>query len=109
MENQIYIYLLTTFCIYESTDGNTEDCFTLNKESRQLSLKKSLDREKNDTYENIVIKVTSDFNYDDSIIVPYDSTDNTLLQVTVKVLDVNDNGPIFTSKSYTGGKSKTSF
>ncbi|XP_033644431.1 cadherin-23-like isoform X2 [Asterias rubens] len=93
--NQLIFYFIV--------NGNTEDCFTLNKESRQLSLKKSLDREKNDTYENIVIKVTSDFNYDDSIIVPYDPTDNTLLQVTVKVLDVNDNGPIFTSKSYTGG------
>ena len=67
-------------------------------------MQKELDREQKYSYDDIVVKVTSDPDYSTSTSIPFDHDDDTLLQVIVTVLDENDNGPIFLKKLYTGGK-----
>lgn len=63
---------------------------------------KPLDREAKDTYE-IIVKATEDCNTVPSNLTNFDKEDETTLKVVIKLIDVNDNAPKFTSKVFTGG------
>lgn len=65
---------------------------------------KELDRELTDTHV-LIVKAS-----EDCITVPkidspveFDSHDDTLLRVVVRVNDINDNAPVFVKKIFTGG------
>lgn len=70
-------------------NNSTEQPFTINKYSGQVSLASTLDRESIDSYQFFVSAI-------DSMFQP--STCSVL--VTVNVLDINDNSPVFQSMHY---------
>ncbi|XP_051174171.1 protein dachsous-like [Leptopilina boulardi] len=80
----------------ENNDGNMA-YFSLNKETRNLTLKKELDRE---VQETMILRVIATTNSDGPISNPREKA---ILNITVIVVDVNDNPPIFENKTYFGG------
>lgn len=72
---------------YSITGGNKENKFQLDENTALLSVKNPLDRETTDKY-NLTVSAT-------------DSSTSTNVYVPVKILDVNDNKPIFERSSYT--------
>ncbi|XP_067673636.1 cadherin-23-like [Haliotis asinina] len=79
-------------------DQNETRYFSLNKTTGQLCLHQKLDRETKDLI-NMLIKVSKDCSLSGSPHDPFNSSYNTsdtsLLHVVVKVLDINDNPPVF--------------
>jgi len=61
-----------------------------------------LDREKQEEHV-LLIKATEDCKSVPDNETTFDETDDTLLQVVVKVDDINDNAPRFINKVFTGG------
>lgn len=51
----------------------------------------------------LLIKATEDCETIPESEITFDETDDTLLQVIIRVDDINDNAPQFTSKIFTGG------
>ncbi|XP_044005260.1 protocadherin Fat 1-like isoform X2 [Aphidius gifuensis] len=85
--------------IYYFIDDKAGDYeyFKIDMNTRLLTLVKELDREKKDTmWINII--TTADANGP-----PRDPREQAILNITIIVLDENDNPPIFESKFYSGG------
>ncbi|XP_071953449.1 cadherin-23-like [Antedon mediterranea] len=92
---------------YFIVDGNDPVTFSLNKESGELFLIGSVDREATLSI-TLLIKVSSDPNYTVTSQRKRRSTFNlqtdlSLLQVIVNLEDVNDNGPVFAKDEYIAG------
>ncbi|XP_017773804.1 PREDICTED: cadherin-23 [Nicrophorus vespilloides] len=89
--------------------GNENGLFRLNSETHELSVSAPLDREEQDTH-LLLIKATEDCTRAPNNQSFFDSSDDSLLKVIVKVTDINDNPPKFTHRVFTGGVSTaTSF
>ncbi|XP_034952432.1 cadherin-23-like [Chelonus insularis] len=88
-----------TIPIYYFIDDKVGDneYFQLHKDSRELSLKKKLDREEKDVLTIQVIATASSFG------PPRDPEKEAILNITIIVVDINDNPPIFQSKFYSAG------
>lgn len=65
---------------------------------------KELDRESDETH-ILLVRATEDCINPPENMSFFDSSDDTLLKVVVKVLDVNDNAPKFIHRVFTGGVS----
>ncbi|XP_043480675.1 cadherin-23-like isoform X2 [Leptopilina heterotoma] len=87
---------VNVFYFLESDEGDMS-FFSLNKETRNLTLKKELDRE---VQETMILRVIATTNPDGPNSNPREKA---ILKITVNVVDVNDNSPIFVSKTYFGG------
>ncbi|KAF5304330.1 hypothetical protein FQA39_LY09709 [Lamprigera yunnana] len=84
--------------------GNEEGSFRLNPYTHELTVINKLDREKRNKY-LLLIKATEDCSKSPANLSFFDSNDDTLLKVSVNVLDVNDNAPVFIHRIFTGGVS----
>ncbi|XP_044002013.1 cadherin-23 isoform X2 [Aphidius gifuensis] len=87
---------------YFIVGGNEDGYFILNKLNHTLTTVKKLDREQQDEY-SLLIKATEDCNNVPANESFFEEDDDTLLKVTVKISDINDNPPKFTSDVFTGG------
>ncbi|VDM45688.1 unnamed protein product [Toxocara canis] len=84
--------------------SNGDDKFSIGLTDGVLSLKGSLDRERNDSY-SLKITVT---NFEEAPITDEPSADAAIATVYITVLDVNDNGPIFDKQLYVKAVPRTS-
>ncbi|XP_071943757.1 cadherin-23-like [Antedon mediterranea] len=87
--SQVYYYIV---------EGNSENYFSINKTTGEVSVNGELDREAKSSY-RIVVKASSEVDYQGT--GPYNvTTDFSLKEVIININDVNDNGPIFTQNPY---------
>ncbi|XP_065345647.1 fat-like cadherin-related tumor suppressor homolog isoform X4 [Cloeon dipterum] len=84
----------TSSLIFEIVDGNANDMFFVNPSTGIVVTKKPLDYEKNKFY-NITVEATNMAGV------------KAYCQVTVHVLDQNDNAPVFTQNLFVGSVSET--
>lgn len=89
---------LTISFFIETFYNESAQLFDLNPLTRQLKLKTPLDREETDELK-ILIKVTNNENG----LISNPNSINYTLEVTVHVIDVNDNAPKFPQRLYAGG------
>ncbi|XP_033213887.1 LOW QUALITY PROTEIN: cadherin-23-like [Belonocnema kinseyi] len=89
-------YYIINKGIQDNSNGDMS-YFELDKETRNLTLKKQLDREEKDTMSIIVVATT---NHNGPTSNPREKAN---LNITITVLDVNDNPPKFENKNYFGG------
>ncbi|KAF5272299.1 hypothetical protein FQR65_LT04956 [Abscondita terminalis] len=89
---------------YFLVGGNEDNVFKLNTYTHELTVNKALDRETKDSY-LLLVKATEDCANTHSNQSFFDSHDDSLLKVSIKVLDVNDNPPVFRHRIFTGGVS----
>lgn len=82
--------------------GNDEGLFKLDALSHQLTTTKPLDREKQSQY-TLIVQATNDCMREPRPVARFDPKDNSLLQVLINVIDVNDNPPKFLKSVFTGG------
>ncbi|XP_033230917.1 cadherin-23 isoform X2 [Belonocnema kinseyi] len=87
---------------YFIVGGNDDGLFNLERKTHELSILKSLDREKQDVHV-LLIKAKEDCSTIPENQNFFNESDDTLLKVIVSVTDVNDNPPKFISKVFTGG------
>ncbi|KAK5649206.1 hypothetical protein RI129_000235 [Pyrocoelia pectoralis] len=89
---------------YYIVGGNEEGLFKLHPTTHELVVNTPLDREMKDSH-LLLVKATEECSAPSANLSFFDSHDDTLLKVSVKVLDVNDNRPIFRHRIFTGGVS----
>ncbi|XP_078678305.1 protocadherin Fat 4-like [Branchiostoma floridae x Branchiostoma belcheri] len=77
--------------LYSIVAGNSERKWVIDEESGNISIATTLDRETTDTYE-LTVRA-----YDTYGVSPFNSTD---VNVTITVLDINDNEPVFNPQTY---------
>lgn len=94
---------LPPICYY-IVGGNEKKVFRLNSLQHELILNQPLDRETEDTH-IILIKASEDCINKPKTVSFFDSSDDTLLKVTITIVDVNDNPPRFVHRVFTGGVS----
>ncbi|XP_033097305.1 cadherin-23-like, partial [Anneissia japonica] len=83
---------------YYIVEGNSENLFSINKTTGQLTVNGEIDREVKSSY-RIVVKASSDSDY--TISGPYNVTsDFSLKEILININDKNDNGPKFTQNPY---------
>ncbi|XP_022254982.1 cadherin-23-like, partial [Limulus polyphemus] len=82
--------------------GGDEEYFKLNKMTRELTLKKKLDRE-TIPYHNVVVKAQENCDREPGKVSEFNLLDLTTVKITVNVIDINDNPPKFTDPRFTGG------
>ncbi|CAL1677979.1 unnamed protein product [Lasius platythorax] len=82
--------------------GNEDGLFVLDIYKHELSTAKMLDREQQEEH-ILLVKATEDCETVPDNEMKFDETDDTLLQVVIKVDDINDNAPQFINKVFTGG------
>ncbi|KAK6628109.1 hypothetical protein RUM44_010591 [Polyplax serrata] len=82
--------------------GNENGAFTLDPLSHELRAKKELDREETDQYV-MTVKASEDCLNVPGNFTTFDEEDNSVLTVTVKINDINDQSPKFVKKIFTGG------
>ncbi|KAH9361060.1 hypothetical protein HPB48_002922 [Haemaphysalis longicornis] len=82
--------------------GNEKGRFALDIFTHQLSATEALDREEQANY-TLVVRASDDCFHEPRPVTRFDPKDNTLLQVEISVLDLNDNPPRFVSRVFTGG------
>nr|XP_037269685.1 cadherin-23-like isoform X1 [Rhipicephalus microplus] len=87
---------------YYIVGGNEKGRFVLDIFTHQLSATEPLDREEQANY-TLVVRASDDCFHEPRPVSRFDPKDNTLLQVEITVLDVNDNPPKFVSRVFTGG------
>ena len=87
---------------YHIVGGNEDEKFNLDPVTHELTATSTLDREENKEY-SLIVKATNDCLRKPKPVSQFDSKDNSLLQVVVKVKDVNDNSPKFVKSVFTGG------
>ncbi|EEC14436.1 conserved hypothetical protein [Ixodes scapularis] len=87
---------------YYIVGGNERGRFSLDLFTHQLSASEVLDREEESNY-TLLVRASDDCFHEPRPVARFDSRDNTLLQVQITVLDVNDNPPRFVSPVFTGG------
>ncbi|XP_015518045.2 protocadherin Fat 4 [Neodiprion lecontei] len=90
--------LVTIYYYFTSEDGDMS-YFNLDSETRNMTLTTALDREEQETLSLFVVATTS------SEGVPESPREAATLNITVIVVDVNDNPPTFESSAYYGGVS----
>ncbi|XP_063995154.1 protocadherin Fat 4-like [Diachasmimorpha longicaudata] len=88
--------IVPTYYFIDNKGGDYE-YFTLDKTTRNLTVAQELDRESQETM-NILVITTSD-----SDGPPRNPRPEAVLNITVFVLDVNDNPPVFKRQFYSGG------
>lgn len=94
---------------YFIVGGNDGDFFQLNALTHELTVTNPLDRETQDEH-LLWIKATEDCLSPPNNQSFFDTSDDTLLKLIIKVKDVNDNAPKFVHRVFTGGVSTvTSF
>ncbi|XP_011144581.1 cadherin-23 [Harpegnathos saltator] len=91
-----------TQACYFIVGGNDDGLFTLDIYRHELGTAKILDRERQEEH-ILLIKATEDCETVPLNETTFDEADDTLLQVVVKVDDINDNAPCFINKIFTGG------
>ncbi|XP_015604477.1 protocadherin-like wing polarity protein stan isoform X2 [Cephus cinctus] len=84
------------YYFFTSEDGDMS-YFNLDKDTRNLTLKKVLNREEQETLSLYVVPTI------DSEGPPEDPRNEAILNITIIVVDVNDNPPVFDSSHYHGG------
>ncbi|KAB0799063.1 hypothetical protein PPYR_06943 [Photinus pyralis] len=89
---------------YHIVGGNEEGLFNLHATSHELTVNTPLDRERRDTHV-LLVQATEDCASPPTNLTLFDPHDDTLLKVSVKVLDINDNAPVFRHRIFTGGVS----
>ena len=99
-ENSFFLVNYLTHELTVSTPGH----FPRQTLTLRLQTNKELDRESLDTH-SLLIRATEDCSRLPRNQSYFDPTDDTLLKVVVHVLDVNDNAPKFTHRTFTGGVS----
>ncbi|XP_019645842.1 PREDICTED: protocadherin Fat 4-like [Branchiostoma belcheri] len=77
--------------LYSIVAGNSERKWVIDEESGNISIATTLDRETTDTYE-LTVRA-----YDSYGVLPFNFTD---VNVTITVLDINDNEPVFNPQTY---------
>ncbi|XP_018375495.1 PREDICTED: cadherin-23 [Trachymyrmex cornetzi] len=87
---------------YFIVGGNNGGLFVLDIYKHELGTAKLLDREEQEEHV-LLIKATEDCKTMPENQTTFDKTDATLLQVIVKVDDINDNAPQFIKDVFTGG------
>ncbi|XP_018347185.1 PREDICTED: cadherin-23 [Trachymyrmex septentrionalis] len=87
---------------YFIVGGNNGGLFVLDIYKHELGTAKLLDREQQEEHV-LLIKATEDCKTMPENQTTFDKTDATLLQVIVKVDDINDNAPQFIKDVFTGG------
>ncbi|CAN7993536.1 unnamed protein product [Ixodes hexagonus] len=87
---------------YYIVGGNERRRFSLDLFTHQLSASEVLDREEEANY-TLLVQASDDCFHEPRPVARFDPRDNTLLQVQISVLDVNDNPPRFVSPVFTGG------
>lgn len=121
MANYRDLFKKLCYICYTSTGGDHLSGLKLDKQNRELSLTKKVDRETTNAL-NIVIKATENCNlnidffssvYNSSNVSKssfpanapsaYNSSDESLLWVRVDVVDINDNPPQFSSHDLSAG------
>ena len=82
---------------YFIVDGNEFNTFELIPDKHELLLNKVVDREVQEEY-LLTVKATEECHLhpDELERTRFDPNDDTLLQVRVRILDIDDNPPIFT-------------
>ncbi|XP_043281406.1 cadherin-23-like [Venturia canescens] len=88
-------HILPVYYFFMTSDDTKY--FALNKSSREFTLKEELDREKQD---RMIIHVVAT-PYED--VPPTNPLPESVLEITIIVLDVNDEAPVFNNKSYRAG------
>ncbi|XP_022257020.1 cadherin-23-like [Limulus polyphemus] len=76
--------------------------FMLDKITRELTLEKKLDREKI-AFHNVVVKAQETCSQEPEAVAEFNRDDLTTINITVDVIDINDNPPTFTEQRFTGG------
>ena len=89
---------------YYIVKGNKENLFHLDPLNHQLTTLQQLDREHEEIH-NLVIKATEDCTAVPESISQFDPADDTLLNLSIHVTDINDNSPVFDQQVFTGGVS----
>ncbi|XP_071565121.1 cadherin-23 [Temnothorax nylanderi] len=87
---------------YFIVGGNDDGLFVLDIYKHELGTAKLLDREQQEEHV-LLIKATEDCKTVPENETTFDKTDATLLQVVVRVDDINDNAPQFIKDVFTGG------
>ncbi|XP_018055353.1 PREDICTED: uncharacterized protein LOC108691909 [Atta colombica] len=87
---------------YFIVGGNNDGLFVLDIYKHELGTAKLLDREQQEEHV-LLIKATEDCKTMPENQTTFDKTDATLLQVIVKIDDINDNAPQFIKDVFTGG------
>lgn len=87
---------------YYIVGGNMKHRFALDIFTHQLSATQILDREEQDNY-TLIVQASDDCFHEPRPVTRFDPKDNTLLQVEISVIDINDNPPRFVSDVFTGG------
>lgn len=95
-------YVLIGFGLRLRAGGNEKGRFALDIFTHQLSATEALDREEQANY-TLVVRASDDCFHEPRPVTRFDPKDNTLLQVEISVLDLNDNPPRFVSRVFTGG------
>ncbi|XP_049786609.1 cadherin-23-like [Schistocerca cancellata] len=91
-----------TQACYFIVGGNEKDVFAIEQYEHELYVQKELDREEYESH-ILIIKASEDCLHHPGNISVFDPTDDTVLRVTVNVIDVNDNRPLFVKRVFTGG------
>lgn len=89
-------------CFYPFSGGNDDGIFKLDILTHQLTVTRPLDRETKSTY-SLIVQATNDCLKEPKKIDKFDPRDNSLIQVTITIKDVNDNPPKFVKPIFTGG------
>ncbi|XP_053210328.1 cadherin-23-like [Panonychus citri] len=87
---------------YYIVGGNDDGIFKLDILTHQLTVTRPLDRETKSTY-SLIVQATNDCLKEPKKIDKFDPRDNSLIQVTITIKDVNDNPPKFVKPIFTGG------
>ncbi|XP_064458528.1 cadherin-23-like isoform X2 [Ornithodoros turicata] len=87
---------------YYIVGGNGKERFNLDMFTHQLWATEKLDREERANY-TLIVQASDDCFHTPRPVTQFDPKDNSLLQVAIKVEDVNDNPPRFVSPIFTGG------
>ncbi|XP_070545455.1 LOW QUALITY PROTEIN: cadherin-23-like [Ptychodera flava] len=99
---------------YFIIDGNEEDIFYMFKDNGTIILNEEIDRETSNQFV-LIVKASDDPDYGvegptqrktmNSSNFDYRNDDPTLKMVIIDIVDINDNGPVFTKQQYTAGLS----
>ncbi|XP_076329384.1 cadherin-23-like [Tachypleus tridentatus] len=92
-ENQLICYFII---------GGDEEYFKLDKMTRELTLKKKLDRE-SIPFHDVIVKAQENCDREPDKVFEFNLLDLTTIKITVNVIDINDNPPKFTDPRFTGG------
>lgn len=87
---------------YFIVGGNDRGFFSLEPLRHELTVEKELDREEYDEHV-LLVKATEDCLHTPANESFFDETDDTLLKVVIKVIDINDHPPRFVKRVFTGG------